>query len=260
MKKFAFLLFVLLPLLQSCSSDDAGVAEPEPQLTTNGTVLKRTISTSGPNVNTSDYYYNGNKLEKMVSSTGNRIEYTYTGSLITKTQYFDSANISTDITNFQYNPSGKMTQRVTVNPTNNTGYRCELIYNSDGTVSVLGYQGDGNAQNTQIINKKAFLFPNGDVEKIEEYVVVNGNNHTRTRYYTYDDKNSPTNAILGYNKIKFWDTGTYGNSHNNTAILFTTTENSTTSTSNLTYTYNSFDYLVTASYAGISIEYFYLAN
>ncbi len=258
MKKFAILLFVLLPLLHSCSSDDSVASEPE--LTTNGTILKRTISTNGPSLYTSDYFYNGNKLEKVVSSTGERIVYTYTGNLITKTQYFDSNNVLKDITNFQYNSGEKMTQRISINPTNNTGYRCELIYNSDGTVSVIGYEGDNTTQNTQTINKKAFLLSNGDVEKIEEYVVVSGNNHTRTRYYSYDTKNSPSNAILGYNKIKFWDTGTYGNSHNNTSIFFTTTENATTSTSNLTYTYNSFDYLVTASYSSISIQYFYLPN
>lgn len=254
MKKLFLLLSLVSIVFASCSSDDGTTSEPE--LTTNGTILKRTISSNGPSLYSSDYYYNGNKLQKIVSTSGETIQFTYTGNLITKTEYYDDGVLK-EISNFQYNSDGKITQRLSVNPVNNNAYRCDFSYNSDGTVLVKGYDGNSTAQTNQMVDRKVFLFPNGDVDKIEEYVVVNGVNHTRTSHYTYDDKNSPSNAILGYNKIKFWDTGTYGNSHNNTSIVFSTTENSNTTSTNLTYTYNSYNYLVTSNYLGISTQYFY---
>jgi hypothetical protein len=180
----------------------------------------------------------------------------YTGDLITQTQFYGN-EILKSRSEFLYNSEEKMSQRKTFDLTNNRCNRCEFIYNNDGTVSITAYSGDFTTQNTQIVNRKAFLFSNGDVEKIEEYVVIDGSNHTKTTHYTYDNKNSPLNTVPGYNKLKFWDTGNSGNSHNNTSIINTTTQNTSTQTEDLTYTYNSFDYPITKSFYGVNVNCFY---
>ncbi|SFA75921.1 hypothetical protein SAMN05660845_0403 [Flavobacterium swingsii] len=259
MRKITLLFVSLLFVFISCSKDSPETAA-EPTFTNNGTLLKRSISTNGSNVTTSDFFYIGNKLQKMVSSNGTRIEYSYTGNLITQTLYFES-DVLKEKSEIQYNSEEKMIQRKSSDYSNNKGYRCEFTYSNDGTVTVLGFSGDFTTQNTQIVNRKVFLFANGDVEKIEAYVVVNGSNQTRTNYYTYDDKNAISNSILGYNKIKFWDTGTYGNSHNNISILYTSTENISPYpyTNDVVFTYNSYNYPITSSAYGNSLtsQYFY---
>ncbi len=259
MKKFAILLFVLLPLLNSCSSDDSGVSEPE--LTTNGTILKRVVLTNGSNIVTTDYFYNGNKIERIVGSNGIRLEYTYTGELITKLEsYLNNVLKSTE--NYDYNLNGKITQIIGLEYANNYGIRHQFIYNIDGTINLTLFSGNLITQNTQSASKKVFLFPNGDVEKIEDYVIVNGNNVTKTNYYTYDDKNAPANYILGYNKIKHWEYGTYNNSHNNTSVTYTSTEPSFVSYTNNNgmLTYNSFNYPITQDIVSSHYQYFYQQN
>ena len=180
MKKFVILLFVLLPLLNSCSSDDAGVSEP--QLTTNGTILKRVVLTNGSDIVTTDYFYNGNRIERIVGSNGIRLEYTYTGELITKLEsYLNSVLKSTE--NYDYNLNGKITQIIGLEYANNYGIRHQFIYNIDGTINLTLFSGNLITQNTQSASKKVFLFPNEDVEKIEDYVIVNGNNVTKTNFF-----------------------------------------------------------------------------
>lgn len=263
MKKNVLLLSFVVLAFVSCSKNDDEQPVNEPQLTTNGTILKRAVSTNGTNTITEDYFYNyGNQLQKTVSSNGTKIEYSYTGNLITQTLYFEN-NVLKEEAEFQYNSGEKMTQRKVFNYSTNNGYRVEYTYNIDGTVTVLGFSGTFTTQNTQIVNRKVFLLANGDVEKIEKYVVINGNNQTITTYYTYDTKNTPSNAIIGYSKIKLWDSGTSGNSHNNTSILYTSTESTTSYpsyTDNMVFTYNSFDFPMTSSYVGnsYSVQYFYL--
>ena len=262
MKKFAFLLFAFLPLLNSCSGDDA-VAEPEPQLTTNGTILKRIITTEGATVTTSDFFYNSNKIQKIVVSDGKTFEYTYTGNLITKMDFY-VGNTLKSTEHYQYDSGEKITQRKIFDFNNNTGYRSEFSYNIDGTVSILGYVGDFTTQNTPTANsRKVFLLGNGDVDKIETYLIINGNNVTRTNYYSYDDKNSTSNPIIGLSKIKYWDSGSSSsanNSHNTTTTLYTSTETSSSYpyTTTLNYTYNSYNYPITLSASwGGTTQYFY---
>ena len=257
MKNLSLLFCVFILVLTSCSKDSASPVAEE-QLTTNGTLLRKVITTVGTDVITDEYFYNGNKLLKVVSSNGRRYEYTYTGNLITKQDLFEN-NVLKSTENNQYNADQKITEKKILNYPNSKAFRCDYTYNTDGTVTVKEYSGDFTTQTTQTVNRKIFLFSNGDVEKIEEYVVVNGNPVTRINSYTYDTKNTPTNAILGYNKIKLWEVvGASGNSHNNTAIYFASTESNTTPyTVNPSYTYNSFNYPITADGVGATGQYFY---
>ncbi|MES2748713.1 MAG: hypothetical protein V4648_10035 [Bacteroidota bacterium] len=258
MKKLV-LLFVLLPLLHSCSSDDnTGVSESP--LTTNGTLLKKAVMTLGTDVISEDYFYNGNKIDKIIRSDGSRFQYTYTGNLISKNDYYqnDVFKVSEQYT---YDFSQKIIEVKTFNYTNPSVIvrRADFVYNPDGTVWVKEYQGDTTNQTNLVRDKKIFLFSNGDVQKIEQYLVVNGNNETRTLSYTYDTKNTIGNSVMGFNKVKNWNAFNSGNSHNVVTEYTMTTENATTSTYNYSYTYNSYDYpVVTTLPGGVgTFEYFY---
>ena len=252
MKKLLYLFSAIAFIFTSCSNDDS--LSEQSQLTTEGTLLRRATSTSGSNTSTEDYFYVGNKISKIVSSQGTKLQFTYSNDLISKSEYFEN-NVLKSTDYYQYNNEGKIIERKTTD--NITAYRSDFIYNSDGTILVKGYNGTVTTQNNQIVDRKVFLFANGDVEKIEAYSIENGVQITKTNYYTYDDKNATSNQIIGYNKIKFWDTGTSGNSHNNISIQYTTSQNSNTYTDELAFTYNSYDYPKTVNFGGYNIEYFY---
>ncbi len=257
MKKIIFLLFVLLPLLNSCSSDDSGVNEPT--MTTNGTILKRQMMTFDDEIAILDFFYNGNKLEK-VFGNGILYEYTYTGNLITQQRTYQG-DILGLTENYTYNSDGNITQIMGLRHLNNTAYREQFIYNGDGTINYAVYSGDFTVQNVLEASKKVYLYPNGDVERMDNYLVVSGTNVTRTNYYTYDTKNAHNNGILGYNKIKHWQFSNSANSHNPITVTYTSTEPSFTPyTDNISFTYNSFNYPITQDIGGAHYQYFYLPN
>lgn len=263
MKNIYLFLSLISIALTSCSSEDSTVSEP--QLTTNGYLLKKLIWTdiTSGEVQTTNYFYNGTKITKLEISNGQRIEYTYTGDLITK-QFLYINNVLKEEDQYQYDAQLRITQKLTFlhNPDNVT--RTEYTYNSDQTVLIKRFQGDAVAQNNLLNNRKAFLLPNGDIDKLETYLIQNGNPITWTYQCYYDSNNSANNSITGLNKIKYWELGSviFYNQHNVTSIVNTTTENSSVTTENQSLTYNSYGYPVVANYsingtAIFSAQYFY---
>lgn len=254
MKKFA-LLFVLLSLLYSCSSDSDTVSEP--QLTTEGYLLKKSFQTTSSGVTTFEYFYEGNKIIKMEASNGQRYEVTYTNDLITKKEIYIN-----DILNhreiYQYDAQQRITQRKDFFFNPNSAARSEFTYNADQTVTLKRYLGDFTTQNTLQYDRKAFLLPNGEIDKLETYLTINGNAVTRTYQVNYDSYNNTSNPIIGLNKIKYWDIGSFaGGLHNVISQVDTTTENSNVFTLNFSFTYNSYGYPVTSSFIGGDTEMFY---
>jgi hypothetical protein len=242
MKKLICLLSAVLLVLASCSSDDA----TEPVLSTNGTKLKRgmVMNDVGATVVMQDYIYNGNKLARIESSSVNYSSFTYTNDLITKMEkYTNNSLVSTSF--LDYNTNNKLISVKSISNSSNNGYKTIYDYNLDGTITVTVYEGDSVNQNTVVKNKKVF-FANGLVSKIEEYKVINGNLETLTTQYTYDNKNDPTYAILGYNKLTFYDIGSYGNPNNIASITYTATNSSISNTTFFQFTYNSYDYPITS--------------
>ncbi len=245
MKKFVILLFVLLPLLNSCSSDDAAASDPG--LTTNGTKLRKIMVSfdGGATFESGNYIYDGNKLLKSQSDNGDHIDYTYTGNLITKQDIYLNNVLYTNL--YVYNSNEQLIKSTTLNYTNNSGSKTIFIHNSDNTISMTFYSGDLINQNTVEGSKKAYLI-NGQLDKIEEYVVIVGVSGTRTYNYTYDNKNNPFNSILGYNKLTRYDIGLDANIHNTTSSISSSSFSPNIGTSTFTYTYNSFDYPITQTY------------
>ncbi len=262
MKKLFLLLSIISIVFSSCSSDDS--VNSNEQLTSNGYLLKKsTYTDNSGNVTTYEYFYDGNKITNVDDSNGTVYEYTYTGNLITQFKFYVN-NVLNMTENYAYNADEKITQRKIYLYSNNTCRRGEFIYNFDGTVSVNTYTGDFSVQNDLASERKVFFLPNGDVEKMEKYVTVNGVNHIRTSTYNYDSMNSTSNTIIGMNKIKKWDDGSNpSNAHNVIAEISTTTESSSVTTVNFNFTYNSYNFPVTSNFMfGSSLigtsQYFYL--
>ena len=256
MKKIIALLSVFILLISSCSDEEQNNNNEE-TLTQDGTLVKRVVAQMGSNNSTADYtYFDGNKLQSIIINNGGKYLFSYSGNKIVEQKYYEN-NVLQTKESYQYDSQDRMTQRKSLNYINNKGYKADYVYNLDGTVNVTGFNGDFNVQNEQIVNNKVYLFSNGNVEKIEKFVEIGGAPHTKTTIYTYDDLNSVTNSIVGFNKIKLWDTGTSGNINNNLAILYSTTENSQTYSDNMSYTYNSHGFPKTVMFSSVSTQYYY---
>lgn len=240
MKKTVVILISII--LFSCSNDDSGTSEP--QLNTEGSLLKKAItSVGGTVIEDADYVCNGNKLAQIKRSTTNYTNYTYTGNLITKAEIYVNNSLSSTGT-FTYN-SDQLIQSLLLSNTANMGYKSVYTYNPDGTISLTKYEGDLISQNTVTENFKIF-FTNGMVSKREKYQVINGNMETLTYEYTYDTKNNMYNSILGLNKLTFYDNeSALGSSNNVTSTTVTATNTSNVAVYTTQYTYNSYNYPIT---------------
>jgi hypothetical protein len=247
MKKLISLLSITMVLLASCSNDEFDTTEPNvTESNTNGTVLKKTVAiiNGGTAVTTGEYIYDGNKLAKIISSDDKYVTYFYTSDLITSREFYNNGILSTKEI-FEYNANKQLVNFKRVKPNNTIVYRAVYVYNTDGTITVTGYKGALVDQNSEISKRKVFL-ENGQASKIETYLNVNGSIATETTHYTFDSKNSPFNDILGFDKLTFYDSSLNGNAHNVTGLNVTSSSNTNSGADAIQYTYNAFDYPVTA--------------
>ncbi|PAM95692.1 hypothetical protein B4N84_06225 [Flavobacterium sp. IR1] len=231
MKKILYLFCALTLALTSCSSDDSS-SDPDPSTETPPVVtappvvtvppvvsvpsdpaklvlLKKVILTGENGKTTINYNYDGNKIVSIIDELDNSsMYYTYTGDLITKTE-FKLANGTVEQTNtFTYNADGKLATFLRVEENNNVlqGHKEVFTHNADGTISVKSYTGDDKTQ-TIASGTATITFVNGDVSEITS---TNSPNHK----YIYDDKNNPAKNILGLDKISFVDAEGTGVFHN----------------------------------------------
>ena len=261
MKKLIYAFIALIFIFSSCSEDSESSSNEE-ILMQEGTLVRRMVGQRGSDTETIDFNYShGNKLKSTITNDGFKNLYTYTKDLITQRKHYEPDGDIIEDT-YSYDDQKRMIQRKRI-LYGETVYRADFVYNSDNTVDVLRYQEFSNEPDQQIAKKKVFLFPNGDVQKIVEYLVVNGENHTKTYMFSYDDKNDATNAILGYNKVKLWDTVEVLGTHNCVTFeLFSSVHGGTSLETNYTFTYNSFGYPMTReddldeAYS-LSVKYFY---
>lgn len=87
MKKLLFYsLFIVL--LISCSTSDDG----EIDTTILPTKIIHKLRFFNNSIFTRTYQYDGNKIKSIISSSGDKLEYFYSGNLITTVNYFDEKN------------------------------------------------------------------------------------------------------------------------------------------------------------------------
>ncbi|ESU23410.1 hypothetical protein FEDK69T_15760 [Flavobacterium enshiense DK69] len=262
MKKFFCLFSVLALLIGSCSDNDG--TSSDSGFNINGTKLKRAIlnSNAASGAITYDYFYNGNRLARIVSSDMSYFKYTYTDELITKIEFFKN-NVLKNIDFLEYNNDNKLITRKQIR--GNTGYKVVYTHNNDGTISIFGYTGDSVNQNTPTdLNKKVF-FVNGLVSKIESYSIIDGSLETLFTNYTHDTANTPTSLILGYDKLTYYDQGNFQNVHNLTSITYSSTVNDIVDVDEIVNVYNADNFLSKATAVDLEdnngppliFEYFY---
>jgi hypothetical protein len=201
-------------------------------------LVKRTISTDGDGVEeTLLYFYNGNKINRIEGPDGLKVEFTYSGDLISTVRYFvDVMEFQTE--SYTYNSQGKMIKYVKLGLLQDYGVKEEYTYNADGTIEYARAIGDLLSQTESPSTGKLF-FTNGEITKKESYEF----GATSVVNYTYDTKNNPFKNTTGITKISFADQTVGGFNHN-----LLTEEHPTFPDSNVStvYQYNSTDYPISA--------------
>ncbi len=214
MKKIIALLLVASTFLISCSKTDEPLtinpsSETDEPVTINpssSVLVKKmvtVVTTKSSNLNnttTSNLTYNGNKLVSIIGegSQSSKINFSYTGDLITKMEIVLSGDIPLSTTIYTYNSSNNLASVLTVSPLNpNIENKGEYTYNSDGTVSFISKETDTKTKNTTIKNTGKLFFANGNLTKIEE---TEGSS-TKVTTFDYDTKRRWQNNITGFNKI-----------------------------------------------------------
>ncbi|MFD2910025.1 hypothetical protein ACFSX9_14920 [Flavobacterium ardleyense] len=194
MKKLLYLFSAVALTLTSCSSDDS--SDPT---TTEGTTLKKIIETySDGSIETTNFFYNGNKIIKQTTDYGDEVQYTYTGDLITKERYLfedgDSGDILEEIITYEYDTNNRLIKSTRTDEDNYVEVDV-FTYNANGTTSFVT-TADGNTIATGTIHyvgnqpyKKEIIQNEGD--EFES---------TTTEVSTFDTKRSPYSNITGFSK------------------------------------------------------------
>ena len=185
MKKLIYLLSIFF-VLASCSNDDdnSSIVNTNP----NEVLLKRTVTKSASNHSSLDingmmttlWVYNGKKLAYTQTSRGVKTNYFYTGNLITRIVSTQGGSNTTSV--YAYDDTDRL-----ASITSNGVVTASFTYNLDGTVTIV------HSANTEHIS-----FSDGEVSKI---VSNYANSFSTMHEYSYDDKNSPTRNIIGFDKI-----------------------------------------------------------
>lgn len=256
-----------MPMLNSCSGDDSSIVN-EPELTNEGFILKR-VDMLSPNPSTgtgATHFYNGNKLDRIGQDPSNCTKYTYTGDLITKTDWIqDNVVKSTDY--YFYDSTQRLSEYKVLSYTDNIGGRFVYNYNdSDGTCVVTHFSGDLQSQNIPDLNfSRKLFFQNGVVVKKQRSMVINGNLETLTTDLAFDNKHNPNNAILGMSKLILYENDNYASPNNLISYTFSATNTTNIDIDLIQYTYNFYDFPITQKYldpydtgnSDVEFKYFY---
>lgn len=184
-------------LLCSCTESDEQIQNSIPN--PDGVLVSKTIFSESPGqFYVSNYFYNGNKLDKIVRDDIYEV-YAYSGDLITDiTTYNNDSSIFSKAT-YTYDSFGRVIASDYKYYGGNYERSEALIYNADGTITVKMKMGTLNNLYCNLGNEKLFL-NEGIIIKKEKYnssnVLIN------TENYYYDNKNSPFKNIVGYSKIQ----------------------------------------------------------
>lgn len=213
MKKIILLLSIIILAFTSCSKSE----EPIPAIVAQSLNLPKKIIyfSNSSDGNSENIVYNGNKIVEITNSPTaepSKSVYTYTGDLITKTEYFEN-NVLESVEDYIY-VNGKLTARFFWENRNNgqntfTLYKDKstFTYNASGTVvteQIYRFENDAYVLGN---NSNIYTYANGNLitEVANSSYTSSGNTSTNknTYIYEYDTKNSPLKNILGLSKTGF---------------------------------------------------------
>ena len=253
MKRLILITCFLLMILSCSDSDKDRVADPIFLL------IKVEETRSNGTKSKTNYIYSGNKLSLAVGSNGSYASYNYIGELISEIKNFDSDGRVIQTMVMEYNDNSQLIKRITLQPLNvgaPSGRKSILTYNSDGTISIVGYFGDLDSQNAIGETRKVY-FENGEVSRFITYIEFGGTIITKANEYSYDDKNHVNRNTLGFDKISIYDGSVVGLAHNIISSTYTSSDTSSAVTKVVTYTYNAAGYPVTANSDGNNFRFYY---
>lgn len=231
MKKIIVACLALF-LVVSCSSTDSPSASQD-------VLVKRTVNTDEKGfVETLNFSYNGNKIVKIESDQGFKVQFTYSGDLITQARYTEGTT-EFQSENYTYNSQGQMVTYVLLSPLQDYGAKEVYTYNADGTIEYTRTLGDLVSQTESPTTGKLF-FTNGEISKAETY----GFGAVNVVNYTYDNKNYPFKNTTGISKISFAGQAISGFNHN---ILTEDHPNFPDANVTSSYQYNSNNYPISAT-------------
>ena len=222
-------LFILLSFifLSACSND----SDETNNTPSDNILLKKTIYTEGSNTQTTDYFYENNKLLKIKETeTGsfNYIHYlnfTYQGDKIIKMEEKDENN-------------------------NSTGYYTLYNYTNDKLTQAIEYYNNqiSETRNYNHISNSLITCTNDNGNTYSYYFDSNFNmireEYSASHYTisTYDNYNNPWKNIVGFKAISI--EGFFTGFRNNRLTHSETINGQTSIIDNVSYQYNSQDYPV----------------
>lgn len=191
MKKLLFYsLFIVL--LISCSTSDDG----EIDTTILPTKIIHKLRFFNNSIFTRTYQYDGNKIKSIISSSGDKLEYFYSGNLITTVNYFDEKNSlnATIKIDYEKNRIKTLTRK----------------YHDGGSDLIFNYtwinDNQVRIQNNRYLppNTTAYtdvFLSNGNITKTIRYFKSTGYEMEESRSYTYDSNSFPLKNVEGFSKI-----------------------------------------------------------
>lgn len=181
--------FLILAIFVSCSSSDSeGSGDVK---------IKKAITTTPNEIRTTSYFYNGDKLDYILLEDGDRIDYTYSGDLISQIEFETPSGDVLSTTDYFYDTQQRLVEQVGVNHAFFQGFRTDYQYNSDGTVTAESFSGDDQIQDDYINTLEIEFAESGEIATT---TVTGGQNPTQTTY-TYDSQKNPFMNITGIDKL-----------------------------------------------------------
>jgi hypothetical protein len=240
MKKILFALAIMFSLFSCSSSDDSSQISSD-------VLLKKKIVGEGDGTSFEvTYTYQGNKLVKIISSSGGYWNFKYTGNLITKIEVFDLNSTLTDRLEFYYSGNKLIQTKDYLDGVLFT--KTDIVYNSDfntRTRTVTSYETD--PASTSVYKD---FYKNEEIIKTQRFNSDATLDYTRT--YLYDNYNLPLKNVAGYKYIAdiLGDESPF---HNLTK--FTETSTNFNITEDYSYVYNSEGYPITRTSIGSGTTY-----
>jgi hypothetical protein len=186
MKKIIFLISLIF-VLYSCSTEDSSEDSNN-----NEVVLLKKLEQSN-DLDIEYYKYNGTKLNyvSIGDESGQiwRLQFTYSGDLITKTEWFEN-NQPTGEKDVNTYSNNKLSEVRIYSPGAILEYIENYTYNSDGTVDIITEGFNGNSGGFV----KIFIDSNNNTIK-KDYL------GGYVKLFEFDNKNNPYKNITGLNKI-----------------------------------------------------------
>jgi len=235
MKKIVLSL-IALTVLSACSSSDDNNNNPD---TTTPLVSKIVETYEDGFVETLLLTYNGTKIVKSNWNNGEEVtEFTYTGDLITKEEYFFDGELE-DVITYEYDTNQRLIKSTRVDSFGDIEIDL-YTHNANGTISFVTETNDELSADGTI-----YFDSNGNPNKKEITNYFMGFESTEIITVTYDNKNEPFKNVTGLDKISFAlpNYSAFEASLNNPLTINTNGVNNTTHT----YTYNSNNFPATST-------------